>query len=77
MCIKSKAILLKYLRPVFSIEHRMKLLKTITKNIGDVEIVTFDGLLADFVDKHQIDFMVPYYLLTPYLDQRYSHILGL
>lgn len=61
MCIKSKFFIFSWLRPVFALEHRMKLLKTITKDIGDVEIVSFDGLLADFVEKNEIDFMVFYY----------------
>jgi len=37
-------------RPIFSVEHRTKLLSKITAKLGDqVEIVKVEGLLADYV----------------------------
>ena len=46
-------------RPIFSVEHRENLLHKITKKHGEkVEIVRVEGLLADYVEEHDIDFFV-------------------
>lgn len=47
-----------YFRPIFPIEERERLLGKITKNLGDVEIVKFEGLLSEYVKENDIDFMV-------------------
>ncbi|AEM78078.1 pantetheine-phosphate adenylyltransferase [Thermoanaerobacter wiegelii] len=38
-------------KPLFSIEERMELLKAVTKNIPNVQIDYFDGLLVDYAKK--------------------------
>ena len=43
---------------MFSIEDRKRLLGKVTKDLGDIEIVAIEGLLADFVKENDIDFMV-------------------
>ena len=46
-------------KPIFSLDHRIDLLKKITMQYGDkVEIVTIDGLLADYVIMNNIDFQI-------------------
>lgn len=35
--------------PLFSIDERVKMLKTVTKHIENVEVCSFSGLLADFM----------------------------
>lgn len=44
--------------PCFTAEERVELLKTALKNIDNVEIVTFDGLLADYASKRGADAVV-------------------
>ena len=39
-------------KPLFTIEERMKLLKFVTKEIAHVEVSTFNGLLANFVEEN-------------------------
>ena len=34
--------------PLFSVEERVKMLKEVTKDLGNVEVVPFDGLLVEF-----------------------------
>lgn len=36
--------------PLFSVENRVNMLKEVTKNIENVEIHSFDGLLVDFAE---------------------------
>lgn len=38
--------------PMFSPEERVEMIKTVTKNLPNVEVETFGGLLADFVKSH-------------------------
>ena len=38
-------------KPLFSIEERVELIKEVTKDIPNVEIVSFNGLLIEFSDK--------------------------
>ena len=46
-------------KPIFSVEHRERLLGKITNRFGEkVEIVRVEGLLADFVELNDIDFFV-------------------
>jgi phosphopantetheine adenylyltransferase len=45
-------------RPIFPVEERERLLKKITTNVGNVEIVRLDGLVADFVKQKDVDFIV-------------------
>ena len=34
--------------PLFSVEERVKILTEVTKDIGEISVVSFDGLLVDF-----------------------------
>ncbi len=36
-------------RPSFSVEERVEMLKTVTKDMDNVEVLSFSGLLADFM----------------------------
>ena len=45
-------------KPLFSIEERVELIKEVTKNIPNVEIVSFNGLLIEFSDKMKADVIV-------------------
>lgn len=45
-------------KPIFSIEERIELLKEVTHNIDNVEIVAFNGLLAQYCEEHDIDAIV-------------------
>ena len=44
LCNKSK-------RPLFSVEERVKMLEEVTKDLPNVKVVTFDGLLIDFANE--------------------------
>ena len=37
--------------PLFTVSERVDLVKRVTSHIPNVEVITFDGLLVDFVDK--------------------------
>jgi pantetheine-phosphate adenylyltransferase len=39
--------------PLFSVEERVAMLKKLTKGMKGVKIITFDGLLVDFVKQHK------------------------
>lgn len=39
--------------PTFTVEERMDLLKTATKHISNVEVMTFNGLLAQFAEQQK------------------------
>lgn len=41
--------------PLFTLEERMELLKEVTSHIPNVEVIAFEGLLADYCNMHQID----------------------
>ena len=46
-------------KPIFTVEHRERLLGKITQEFGDkVEIVRVEGLLADYAEDNDIDFFV-------------------
>lgn len=38
-------------KPLFTVEERIHLIEKVTKDIKNIEIVTFDGLLADYAKK--------------------------
>ena len=40
--------------PLFSAEERVNMLKDVTKDIDNVEILSFRGLLVDFAKEHQV-----------------------
>lgn len=44
--------------PLFSIEERVKILKEVTKDIGNVRVESFSGLSIDFVKKCEAQFIV-------------------
>jgi len=44
--------------PFFTIEERVDMIKEITKNISNIEVDSFSGLLADYVEKNGIDAVV-------------------
>ena len=39
--------------PLFSLEERVKMLQSLTVDFANVEVKSFDGLLADFVEQEQ------------------------
>jgi pantetheine-phosphate adenylyltransferase len=40
--------------PKYSIDQRVDMLKLATENIGNTEVVSYRGLMADYVNKHDI-----------------------
>lgn len=44
--------------PLFSVEERVKMLKEVTKDLPNVKIVPFDGLLVDFADRMEADVVI-------------------
>ena len=44
--------------PLFSVEERVNMLKSVTKNLPNVEIQSFEGLLIDFVRKNEAKIIV-------------------
>ena len=44
--------------PLFSVEERVKMLKEVTKDIGNVIIVPFDGLLIDFARQQEAKLVI-------------------
>ncbi|MFT4004278.1 MAG: pantetheine-phosphate adenylyltransferase [Lacrimispora sp.] len=44
--------------PLFSVEERVNMLKSLTKDIPNVEVKSFGGLLIDFVRENQADAVV-------------------
>ena len=44
--------------PLFSVEERVNMLKNITKDMPNVEVSSFDGLLVDFVQQLKADVIV-------------------
>ena len=61
MLWRSKRLLFDVRRPIFNLEERINLLKKITaKNADKIEISQVEGLLVDFCEDNDIDFMVSY-----------------
>ena len=50
--------------PLFSVEERVKMLEEVTKDIANVKIIPFEGLLVDFAHKlnAKISQFVPEYI---------------
>ena len=44
--------------PLFSSEERLDMIKRVTKNIANVSVETFDGLLVDFAKKKNASFII-------------------
>lgn len=44
--------------PLFSVEERVNMLKSLTKDIPNVEVKSFGGLLIDFVRENQADAVI-------------------
>ena len=45
-------------KPIFSIDERIELLKEVTEHLDNVEIVGFNGLLAQYCEEHGVDAIV-------------------
>ena len=45
-------------KPIFSIDERIELLKEVTEHLDNVEIVGFNGLLAQYCGEHGVDAIV-------------------
>ena len=45
-------------KPLLTVEERVRLLKEVTKDLKNVEVEAFDGLLVDFVDRCDADVIV-------------------
>lgn len=44
--------------PLFSVDERVNMLKETTSHLPNVEVVSFCGLLVDFMDKNEIDVII-------------------
>lgn len=44
--------------PLFSVDERVNMLKEVTKEIRNVEILSFSGLLVDFAKKHHVQVII-------------------
>lgn len=44
--------------PLFSLEQKVDILKDAVKHISNVEIITFEGLLADYCRTHEVDAVI-------------------
>lgn len=44
--------------PLFSVEERVNMLKEVTKDLPNVKIVSFSGLLVDFAKAHDVHFII-------------------
>ena len=55
--------------PLFSVEERVKMLKEVTKDLTNVKIVPFDGLLVDFASRMDDDILIT--VLRPITDFEY------
>ncbi len=45
-------------KPFFSSEERVKMINLCTNNLTNIEVMSFDGLMADYVNCNQIDAVV-------------------
>jgi pantetheine-phosphate adenylyltransferase len=45
-------------KPLFSLDERVALAKQATRNLGNVKVVPFDGLLVDFAEKMGVTILV-------------------
>lgn len=44
--------------PLFSADERANMLKEVTKNMKNVEVISFSGLLVDFAKEHNVNIIV-------------------
>ncbi|MGN0327832.1 MAG: pantetheine-phosphate adenylyltransferase [Lachnospira sp.] len=44
--------------PLFSVDERVNMLKEVTKDIPNVEVLSFSGLLVDFAREHEVQTIV-------------------
>lgn len=44
--------------PLFSVEERVTMLKSVTSHLNNIEVKSFDGLLVDFVHQNHADVIV-------------------
>ncbi len=44
--------------PLFSADERANMLKEVTKNMKNVEVISFSGLLVDFAKEHDVNIIV-------------------
>lgn len=44
--------------PLFSVDERVNMLKEVTKDISNVEILSFSGLLVDFAQEHHVQVII-------------------
>lgn len=44
--------------PLFSLEERVEMLKTVTKHLENVEVIAFSGLLADFMRQNNYSIII-------------------
>lgn len=45
-------------KPLFSADERVKMLKTVTEDLNNIDIISFDGLLIDFAHKYNANVIV-------------------
>ncbi len=45
-------------KPFFDFEERIELIKETTKELDNIEVITFNGLLINLFDEHDIDFII-------------------
>lgn len=45
-------------QPLFTIDERVKMIKDLTKDISNVKVISFEGLLVDFVKNQKANFVV-------------------
>lgn len=45
-------------KPLFSVEERVSMLEEITRNIPNVKVKSFDGLLVEYAESEKADFIV-------------------
>ena len=44
--------------PLFSVDERVNMLKEVTKDIPNVEVLSFSGLLVDFARQHEVQTII-------------------
>ncbi len=45
-------------KPMFDLDHRVKLLKEVSKHLSNVSVIGFSGLLVDFAKDHQANVLI-------------------
>lgn len=44
--------------PLFSVEERVNMLREVTKDLSNVEVLSFSGLLVDFAAEHNVSVII-------------------